>query len=383
MERDDHIEKLFQKYLDRQHSKEELAELLRHFDSDSNKAFLIDLINEKIKEKDQQELDDQLIQQISERIQNKIFAETRPKKISRRLPLWISSAAALLVLGLSATYFIYKFSNEPVAVKQTAGLDSDIAPGGNKARLRLANGEEIELSGQQEGIKTSNGEISYLDGTSISSSNTVQFVTLTTPVAGQFQVQLPDGTKAWLNATSSIIYPTSFTNNQRKISITGEVYLEVAKDPKRKFIISAQNQEIEVLGTSFNVNTYGDNGKLFTTLAEGSLKITSTGNGATAILKPGYQAVIDKNASITVNKVDASGITAWKDGFYHIDNQTLSLFGKQIERWYDVSIDMGIKGDTHLSAVIPRDIKLSELLQAIETKTGIKFKTEGRRISAQ
>lgn len=385
MEKNQHIKHLYDRFLDHSISPEEYDELLCHFGSDLSTEQLRENILQAL-EKDEAEIIRIHRDQVGATIRNvkdRLFDDHtsgQPKKrnyVSSIIP-YIAAAMVLVIASISYTLFVQQDS-----MREQLVMDPDIAPGINRAVLTMADGEEIALSQQQEGVRTDDGGIRYVDGTRIKSVDAVQIVTLSTPVAGQYQVRLPDGTRAWLNASSSISYPTSFVDNQRKISITGEVYLEVAKDAARKFIVSSGHQEIEVLGTAFNINAYGDNGKSYTALAEGSLRIKNNIHGTTALLKPGEEATVSQSSEIAVNKVDVSQMASWKDGFYLLQNQPLSVFSKQIERWYDVRIDMRDKGDMRLSAMIPRDINLSEVLQAIELKTGVKFKIEGRRITAE
>lgn len=306
----------------------------------------------------------------------------RLSKIKRKekLSLWPPIAAAMLLFfGIG----IYWFAGEnKTETHLTSKYGDDVLPGTNRATITLSNGESIVLGDDREGIATDGDAILYNDGTEVVGLADVQYATLTTPVGGQYQVRLPDGTRAWLNAASSITYPTQFRDGGRSITVTGEVFLEVATDAKRPFVVTADEQHIEVLGTSFNINAYGDQGRFITTLTEGRLKVTNTRTDATALLHAGQQAIVSDRTGIALKDVDTEEYTSWKDGVYFINDQPLTAFGVQIERWYDVTIDMGGHGERRLSAMLRRDARLSEILEAIEIKTGIKFKIEGRRITA-
>lgn len=258
----------------------------------------------------------------------------------------------------------------------------DIAPGSDKAFLSIDGKPAIALEGKNKGIVSNGAALGYQDGTTIARTENAKTITLSTPAAGQFQAILPDGTKVWLNALSSISYPAAFTGNERHIQLKGEVYLDVAKNAKQPFVIHTDQQRIEVLGTSFNVNSYHDDGRTFTTLVAGSLRVIDTKTKHQVVLSPGQQAIVNGKDFI---EVKASGIEdsyAWKDGLYVLHEEPLSQYALKIERWYDVKVDMGIYGDRRFSAIIPRDAKLSEVLQAIELKSNIKFIREGRRITA-
>lgn len=292
-----------------------------------------------------------------------------------------AAAAAVVLIMLSVVFIWNRKSINSEGEKATVQLQ-DILPGGNRATLSLNGGDGIVLSEQQQGLIIKSGTIAYNDGTTIETVDKIQMATLTTPVAGQYQVILPDGTHAWLNAVSSITYPTQFANDKRAIQVTGEVYLEVAKDPNKPFIVTTSQQQIEVLGTSFNINAYGDNGKTLTTLSEGSIKLTNTSSNSNVVLKPGHQAIVTTDRNIEVRKVDSEEASSWRYGTYIVNNETLEQYARQIERWYDVQVDMQPYENVRLSAIISRSAKLSEVLQAIELKTGVKFKIEGRRVTA-
>jgi transmembrane sensor len=328
--------------------------------------------------------DRQMIERATSQMRSVISTHTQvamPETLRRRLYTRWAKYAAVLILFMSATVVIYHYAQNDQAPEFVSVYGDDVLPGSNRATLSIAGRETITLSEEHQSLINDGSTIRYSDGTAVSAVEQIQIATVTTPVAGQYQVQLPDGSRAWLNASSSISYPTAFEGNERNIAITGEVFLEVFKNARQPFVVSAKNQRIEVLGTSFNVNSYADDGKLYTTLMEGSLKITCTGNNSSIVLRPGKQAIIAEDAAMTVRDIDTDEVSSWKEGFYLIKNQPLSLFGRQIERWYDVDIDMGSKGDIQLSALVPRDVNLSEVLQAIELKAGLRFKIQGRRVT--
>ncbi|MFD2556309.1 FecR family protein [Sphingobacterium tabacisoli] len=383
MEENHAIKPLYYKLLDNSITEEEYHQLLAYFGSDIEPEYLHEMVLQELESDDAVDIYLNHRQQITHTVSNvreklRVAVSMAPPKekttIRRLLPYL---AAALILIVGTVSYLSLRYSaTDPI-------LAGNIAPGTNRAMLMLESGEEITLSEQQEGLLALDGMISYTDGTAIKEVNMLQQLTLTTPAAGQYQIQLPDGTKAWLNALSSISYPARFESDVRKITVTGEVYLEVSRDASKRFVVVANQQEIEVLGTHFNINSYADDGNTYTTLAEGSLKVTSKVDGSNVQLKPGEQSVLSNKKGLWVEKADIEQVLSWKEGFYIIQNQPLSLFSKQIERWYNVDIEMGSKGDLRLSAMIPRDVNLSEVIQAIELKTGIQFKIEGRRITVQ
>lgn len=313
--------------------------------------------------------------------------QSRLLKIPHAKPVFkiriIRAVAAALVVTLTAGWLLWnKMTSEKVTSSDLVSASQDFMPGTDCATLSFDSGEEIDLSDHQKGFITGGTGIAYHDGTPIKTMEKVQMATLRTPVAGQYQVTLPDGTKAWLNAASSIRYPTAFNDNERKIEVLGEVYLEVAHDARKPFVVQTGPQRIEVLGTSFNVNAYGDNGQTLTTLTEGLIRLRYGKFGSEVELHPGQQAVVTDKEIIEVKKVDVDEASSWKDGLYIVNDEPLEQYARKIERWYNVEVDMKSHGHKRLSAIIPRNAKLSEVLQAIELKTGVKFIIKERRILA-
>lgn len=292
----------------------------------------------------------------------------------------IAIAAAILAFITIGTIIYLQPTNNNPGKHQLAV--EDIAPGSDKAFLSIDGQPAIALDGKNKGIVSNGSALGYQDGTTIAKTENVKTITLSTPAAGQFQAILPDGTRAWLNALSSISYPAAFTGKERHIQLKGEVYLDVAKNARQPFVIHTDQQRIEVLGTSFNVNNYNDDGRTYTTLVTGSLRVIDTKTKHQVVLSPGQQAIVNGKDLI---EIKASGIEdsyTWKDGLYVLHEEPLSQYALKIERWYDVKVDMGAYGDRRFSAIIPRDAKLSEVLQAIELKSNVKFIREGRRITA-
>lgn len=314
-------------------------------------------------------------------------ARTPLKRITR-----IAAAAAILLLSGSALYYWATRAarddqgNKPL-ISET--IMDDALPGGDKAVLTLTDGKTIELDNMSKGtvatqgaiqVQNSNGQLSYASG-DVPATETASN-TLSTPKGGQYKLVLQDGSKVWLNALSSITYPVGFSGNARKVSVTGEVYFEVAKNDEKKFIVETGDITTEVLGTHFNINAYTDEFNKQVTLLEGSVKV-STSSGATAILKPGQAASTDKyGLGLSINKeIDVAEITAWKDGlfsFYDADVQTVM---RQVSRWYDVDVVYEGKIPVNrFAGQIQRNSNLSQLLQILETKD-VHFKIEGKRIS--
>jgi transmembrane sensor len=294
-------------------------------------------------------------------------------------------AAACVVLCLSAGgYFLLK---KPIKDQATVARIQDIDPGGNKATLTLSNGRQISLNGTQNGklaqqgntsvIKTADGQIIYKDKGKNAEAK-ITFNTTTTPRGGQYHVVLSDGTNIWLNASSSITYPTTFTGNSRTVEITGEAYFEVAHNAAKPFRVKSNGQVVEVLGTHFNINSYADEPVSKTTLLQGSIKIVA--NSQSQLIKPGEQAIVSTN-NMTVAQADLDQAVGWKNGDFIFNDEDLQTVMRQVARWYDVEVIYNNKTDYEKSVgTISRTKKLSEILKALEMNQNVHFKTEGRRI---
>ena len=204
--------------------------------------------------------------------------------------------------------------------------------------------------------------------------------TLTTPRAYRYNLVLADGTKVWLNAASSITFPTAFIRKERTVVITGEAYFEVAKDTKRPFKVFVNDMEVKVLGTHFNINSYQDEGNIKTTLLEGSVLLSK--KDKKVVLKPGEQGQVSNSGSLKmVSGVNLESVMAWKKGNFYFENADLQTVLKEISRWYNVSVvyEKGVP-KRFFDGEIQREIKLSVLLKTLEKSNDIHFKIEGNTI---
>ena len=315
---------------------------------------------------------------------------------------WFRIAAAVLMVFCAAAYFYYqgnkKQNNVAIAPPASATPVNDALPGGDKAILTLADGSVITLDNANNGelakqggvevMKLANGQLSYVVKSTPAVTNTeVTYNTLETPRGGQYQILLPDGTKVWLNAISSIRFPTVFTGPERDVSVTGEAYFEVAHDKSKPFKVKTRETEIEVLGTNFNVNAYEDEQSIKTTLIEGSVKVSrlltpsaaaSAEEGRVSrVLVPGQQA--DQNLNIKQN-IDVQQVIAWKNGLFKFDRATIQEVTRQLSRWYNVDIIYEKEiPDIKFAGEMQRSLNLSEVLEILE-KMGVTFKIEGKKL---
>lgn len=299
--------------------------------------------------------------------------------------VWIRylSAAAILIF---VSFSIFFFLERPSTTSNTDANKAinDIKPGRNKAVLTLADGKKISLNDTKNGkiseqygikvIKTADGQLIYSLSDPEDLSHANSYNTIETPMGGQYQVNLPDGSKVWLNSASSLRYPIKFVGSDRNVEITGEVYFEVAKKTGMPFKVKVADQVIEVLGTHFNVMAYPDELSINTTLVEGSVKIFSGKNSA--IISPGQQSKVNQS-EIKVLNVDVNDFTAWKDGFFVFKNENIESMMRKISRWYNVEIIY--QGDiTHKSfgGIISRSRNISEVLKILELTGSLHFEIE-------
>ena len=255
---------------------------------------------------------------------------------------WVAAASLVIAVGVGATYVSNKeLPTEPQTVTVVPQL-KEISPAVSGAILTLADGSEIVLDSLGNGqiAQQSNTTISNQAGQLVYKSNngaSSVYNTMTTPKAQKYSLQLADGTKVWLNASSSIKFPTAFSGNTRQVSITGEAYFEVSPDKKRPFIVDVKGMQIEVLGTHFNVNSYNDEEVIRTTLIEGSVVITQSMKSKK--LYPGQQAMVNNMGDISLEKnVNISQVMSWKNGLFYFENSSLQEVMREISRWYDVEV---------------------------------------------
>ena len=294
---------------------------------------------------------------------------------------WTAAAAILLLLAATATTLY--LNNKKTTTPAPAIAKHDLPPGHNGAVLTLSNGKQIVLDTAGNGMLTSDSHIKVIknDGNLSYEGNTGEIVynTVSTPKGRQWQLTLNDGTKVWLNAASSIHYPINFTGNQRIIEITGEAYLEVSPNKSAPFIVKTPTQEIQVLGTHFNINAYGDEPILRTTLLEGSIKVTAAGK--TILLHPGEQMASNTAAGdLSTTKPDVSNVIAWINGRFKFDHSDIKTVMRQIARWYDVEVEYrGSLPDYQFAGGTFRNNNLSEVLEVLEL-SGLHFKLENQKI---
>lgn len=308
----------------------------------------------------------------------------------------ISWAAALLVItaGILIFYTLSKRNKYNDALEKRFAqtqLKNDVDPGTNGAILKLADGSQVVLdsNNNRTTIRQGNtlvindaGSLNYINNNKTKNGKNFGYNLVETQRGHQFHLSLEDGTKVWLNASSTISFPVEFAGNERDVKITGEVYFEVAKNKKKPFHVYANGTIVEVLGTHFNINSYKDNGAISTTLLEGSVKISSGNNHR--VLKPGEQAsVLDNGLITTVSNINTDEIVAWKNDYFSFDNTDIRRVMMQLSRWYDVEVDFkgNIDDSVTFNGTISRSVNLSTVLKMLQTTGEVTFSIEGKKVT--
>ncbi len=401
MDEKKNIESLFQRYLDNQCSPREIRLLLSHFKIDENAALLRKLIqneSEKIDETLSNADHTSLLETTFQKIKKSIAAGDELNKalvVPFYKQVWFRACAAAVVIFLlvvPAYHLVNKKNERTIAQNENRTIKTDVQPGRSNAILTLDNGQTIMLDSAADGTLAQQGDIKvlkmndridYQSGNGKANEKPV-YNTITTAKGNDYQLVLSDGSKVWLNAASSIRFPTAFTGNERKVEITGEAYFEVAHNPAKPFKVDFKNAadgngEIEVLGTHFNVNTYTDEQDVKTTLLEGSVKITSADKSQR--LSPGEQATLTADAITLKKDVDVSQVTAWKDGYFLFNNTDIQTIMRQVARWYDVEVQFEGKIPADgFTGRISRNVPLSKFLKVLELND-LKVRTEGRTVT--
>ena len=321
----------------------------------------------------------------------KPITQIKPKKTFLLWKQITVAASILVVVGLS--FYLFQYQKKHTSLKQQS-LTENIKPGGNRATLTLDNGEVITLDdaangklAEQNGIiitKAKDGHLIYSLTNEVATA--VKYHTISTPKGGEYQINLPDGSKVWLNAESSLKYPTFFTGKERKVTLTGEAYFEVAKiktnTTNKPFIVMAGDQAITVLGTHFNVNTYKDEDSYKTTLLEGSVRVSYLIKDyeKTVTLNPGEQSSIDRRG-LTVSQVNAEDAIAWKNGIFLFKDADLKTVMRAVARWYDVDVAYeGTIPNKEFSGEIPRNLNLKQVFEILSFFK-VHFRTDGKTIT--
>ena len=301
---------------------------------------------------------------------------------------WVAAAVLVLLAGTASWLLFFDKKKEPVDLVQQERFANDVGPGRNAAILTLAGGKKILLDSGAIGkigrqgntiVANNSGRLTY---TALHEKPSELFYnTLTTQRGNQYQLVLPDGSKVWLNAASSITYPTAFEGKERKVVVSGEVYFEVAANKNLPFIVQEGDMTVQVLGTHFNIDGYGDEAAMKTTLLEGEVRVLR--GSSNSLLKPGQQAMLAKNDNrvTVVDDANLEEVMAWKNGEFLFTDAPIESIMQQVARWYDVDVVYDARISEHFVANIPRNVPVSRLLNYLELTDQVHFRIEGKKIT--
>jgi transmembrane sensor len=384
---------LFQKYLNKQCNPQQLEIVLRIIEEGQHQAewdaaLSQDAIEVMNAEDVNLPIGNELALNLNERILYTINNSPAVIQLSNRKRILRRIAIAASVLLCSAIgLYIYEI-NHTKQTHQPTTYTNDILPGKQGATLTLANGKKIILS------DAVNGELAKEAGVVISKTDDGQLVydiidngvessrinTLSTSNGETYKVRLPDHSEVWLNAASTLKFPASFSSSKiRKVELIGEGYFEIAKDKSKPFIVKTAQQEVEVLGTHFNINSYLEEASVKTTLIEGRIKIS--GKSSSRILRPGQQSTFSGKGDILLTDADVDAAIAWKNNQFMFDSENIQVIMRMIARWYNVDIEyVGEISDEKFGGGVSRFDDVSKVLKSLESTNKVHFKIEGKKI---
>lgn len=351
--------------------------------SDSNRRAMEELLNADKAGREWRDL--AYYKQRTEAANGKVLAKIGQRP-SRHIQLY--RAAAVAALLISAVAFIWLSREQKTAIPAQSIYVADILPGSQKAKLVLSNGESLALDqdadtsfmqGASVKVQQQQGLLAYQDFDA--GTDDIQFHQLITPNGGEYHLQLEDGTHVWLNAASSLRFPTRFSGNERRVQLTGEAYFEVAKDAKHPFIVDVQDRaSVEVLGTHFNINAYTDEENIHTTLLEGAVAVATASDRRR--IAPGQQAVVRPDAGhpIIVGAADTVRAIAWKNGVFDFNDAKLTEVMRQVSRWYDIQVvyEQGVP-DIRVWGRMKRNQNLQQLIRILNGMD-VKARLENRKL---
>lgn len=308
--------------------------------------------------------------------------EAKVRSISR----WrrVAVAASILLL-VSVGLFLYRQQEQAAPL---AAVPNDVPPGKNAAVLTLANGQQLLLDDSEDGLlakegntnirKTANGQLIYEGEGNV--GETMRINKIDIPRGGQYQLTLPDGTRVWLNAATSLQYPSSFTGKDRTVRLNGEAYFEVVQNTEMPFRVISAGQTVEVLGTRFNVNCYEEEDAVRTTLLDGRVRLTND-QQISHILSPGEQCAMFPTGGVKIRSADVEEVMAWKEGYFIWNNESLESIMRKLARWYNIEpvYEKPLPAIV-LSGIVSRSKNLSEVLEIMEMTGSVHFRITGRNV---
>lgn len=368
--------RMVRKYLNGNAREKERAFLEKFYEYHDRKHDVLDQYTDQDREALGREMEQNILRRISARRANKLSLFSWPRLVA---------AAVVVLMALGALFYL---KNRPeTAPRPIAERPTDFAPGGEHAVLTLTDGSTVVLDSATRGqiasqgnatiIKSGDGELSYQMNKK--EKEVAGMNTISTPAGGQYIIKLPDGSQVWLNARSSIAFPTAFYGNERRVKVQGEVYFEIKKEKDRPFVVDVDGkQQVVVMGTHFNVNAYSDEPEIRTTLLEGAVRVTTAGaGGENLLLIPGEQASGHSGGHLRKAEVDVNEAVAWKNGLFQFRETSLTAIMRDIGRWYNVEVAYP-EGIPHkrFSGKLRRNSNASEILEILKF-AGVNFRIEG------
>ena len=370
----------------------QLKELIQDEDNSSVVSELLSSVYEQKQEFSSEYTSTEAFNDVWEKLRQQPVQEAPVVPFQSKRKWWKYAAAAAIVIaaGLGIYQFVLRDQSSVIAeqVPKNETISTEIQPGGNKALLTLDDGSVVTLTDAENGVlagqggtnvvKLSNGELAYQSNNK--QGDEVMFNTIATPRGGKYRLTLPDGTKVWMNAESSLRYPTVFTGSSREVELNGEAYFEVAHNAEKPFRVQIKEMKVEVLGTHFNIMAYENEAAVAATLVEGSVRVSSPSQQL--LLAPGQQALAENNGGMKkVNEVDVQQVLAWKNDYFQFNADPLDRLMRQIERWYDVSVKFdGAVPARKFGGKISRSSQLSDILKVLEL-SDVKFNVQGKTIT--
>lgn len=392
---------LFDKYVSGRIERDEWDEMLDYFQQHGfPKGFDQSVLESLMRESDAGKERGKQVQALGAWVENRLRAELElkrklqnRKRVKRLVTVSVTSVAAALLLfagWYGMTHWNPSASEDPQNL-QLSENDDEILPAGNRASLKLADGRIINLDESQQGILVDGQQVTYQDGSSslvaFEDNAPTQSIMLSTPRGGTYHIILPDGTKVWLNAASTLTYPSRFTEHDRTVHLEGEAYFEVKpledKRGARPFRVQSANQNIEVLGTEFNVSAYADETIVRTTLVEGKVKVHASGSNESLLLSPGEQSRLAESSFSKIS-VNVNDYTDWKNGEFVFRNETTKQVLLRLSRWYDVELGQLSPAslEERFSGTISRYGEFQTVLDIMSEAAGLQFQLEGRTVHA-
>lgn len=380
---------LWEQYLSGRMSRAERTELRTLLEDANNQDLLEILLNQSMDNPDIPLQKDGKKEKHIIQVLDAIRPSTTPtlNQPQIRTRSWFRYAAAATLVLCAGAYFLFRPTGKDMKTEQTTVAVHNIRPGGDRAMLTLADGSvilldsagngSIALQGNTQIMKQADGRIVYGSGNSTSAASMTN--TMRTPIGGKYQLVLPDGTKVWLNAASSITFPVAFPQKERSVTISGEAYFEVAQDKSRPFSVTGGNANVQVLGTHFNVNAYQDEEKLKVTLLNGSVKVLNIQSKQATILVPGQQAQLSAAQISSSGNIDMNKVMAWKNDLFNFEDVTLDEAMRQISRWYGVKViyEQGIP-KTQLWGKMSRNTSFERVLRNLKD-IGVNYKLTDKK----